>query len=109
VETVSGLLPRVLERVERGDPGEPQGTEGAGYFSFFEPEFAWIDWSRPAEEIYRQVRAWRFASVHSGDLGALTELEGERVRVLRVSLEGGAGRPVECGDGTVWILETEPA
>ena len=28
------------------------------------------------------------------------------MRVLRVSLEGGEGRPVDGGDGTVWVLET---
>ena len=37
-------LPGRLERIERGDPGEPQSEDGASYFSFFEPEYAWIDW-----------------------------------------------------------------
>ena len=31
--------------LKRGDPGDPQSEEGASYFSFFEPEYAWIDWS----------------------------------------------------------------
>jgi methionyl-tRNA formyltransferase len=105
---VQEILPAALERAERGDPGDPQ-VESADYWSFFEPEYAEIDWSRPAVEVERQVRAWRFGS-SGGDLqGALTELDGERVRILRVSLEPGEGRPVECGDGMVWVLETEPA
>jgi methionyl-tRNA formyltransferase len=105
---VQQILPTALERAERGDPGDPQDASDE-YWSFFEPEYAEIDWSRPAAEIERQVRAWRFGS-SGGDLhGALTELDGERVRVLRVSLEAGEGTPVECGDGTVWVLETEPA
>jgi len=54
------------------------------------------------------VRAWRFGSSGGVVQGALTELDGERVRVLRVSLEPGEGRAVECGDGIVWVLETEP-
>jgi methionyl-tRNA formyltransferase len=105
---VAELLPVALERLERGE-GDPQTLDGASYFSFFEPEYAWIDWGRPAGEIHRQVRAWRFASSGGGEHGALTKLDGERLRVLRVGLEPGAGRPVECCDGTLWILETEPA
>ncbi len=61
----------------------------------------------PAAEIERQVRAWRFHSLVPGDHGALAELDGETVRVLRVSLEPTNGRAVECGDGTIWIVETE--
>ncbi len=107
VEVVTELLPRALERVERGDPGDPQ-PEGAGeYLSTFEPEYAWIDWATPAEDIYRQVRAWRFHSMTSAERGALTELDGETVRVLRVSLEPAKGRAMETGDGTLWIVETE--
>ena len=104
---VQQILPAALERAERGDPGDPQG-ESNEYWSFFEPEYAGIDWSRPAAEIERQVRAWRFGSSGGDVQGALTELDGEQVRVLRVSLEPGEGRPVECADGTVWVLETEP-
>ena len=105
---VAQLLPAMIERVERGDPGDPQDEAAAEYQSFFEPEYAEIEWSRPAVEIVRQVRAWRFGFSLESEAGALTELDGERVRVLRAALEGPEGRPVECGDGTVWILETEP-
>jgi methionyl-tRNA formyltransferase len=102
------LFPQVLERVERGDPGDPQ-PDGGEYLSFFEPDYAWIDWSRPAAEIERQVRAWTFHSRVPGLLrGALTELDGETVRVLRTSLAATEGRAIECGDGTLWIVETEP-
>jgi methionyl-tRNA formyltransferase len=107
--TVQQLLPIALERAERGDPGEPQDESAGEYHSFFEPGYATIDWSRSAAEIVRQVRAWRFGGAIDGEQGALTELDGERVRVLRASLEGPEGTPVECGDGTVWVLETEPA
>jgi methionyl-tRNA formyltransferase len=103
---VQEILPTALERAERGDPGDPQ-EESDEYYSFFEPGYATIDWSRPAAEIERQVRAWRFGSAGDGEHGALTDLDGERVRVLRVSLEPGSGRAVECGDGIVWVLETE--
>jgi methionyl-tRNA formyltransferase len=105
---VAQLLPIALDRVQRGDPGEPQDEEEAEYQSFFEPEYAQIDWSRPAQEVLRQIRAWRFGFSREDDPGALTELDGERVRVVRAALEGPEGRAVECGEGTVWILETEP-
>jgi len=105
---VGRLLPAVLERVEQGDPGDPQDEAVAEYQSFLEPEYAEIDWSRPAGEIVRQVRAWRFGFSVEAEAGALTDIDGERVRVLRAALEGPQGRPVESGNGTVWILETEP-
>jgi methionyl-tRNA formyltransferase len=108
VEAISEIFPGVLERVERGDPGDPQEGQGS-YFSFFEQDYAWIDWSKPAPEIARQVRAWRFHSVGTGERGALTELEGERLRILRTSLEPTGGREVECGDGRLWIVESEAA
>ena len=108
VEVVTELLPRALERVERGDPGDPE-PEGGEYLSTFEPEYAWIDWAKPAAEIQRTVQAWRFHAFTPGPRGALTQLDGETVRVLRVSLEPAHGRAVECGDGTLWIVESEPA
>ncbi|HUG64921.1 MAG TPA: formyltransferase family protein [Gaiellaceae bacterium] len=106
---VGRLLPIVLERVARGDAGEPQDEAMASYHGTFEPEFAWIDWSRTMAEIERQVRAWRFQPTAMELRGALAELDGETVRVLRVSRELGRGRAVACSDGTLWVVETEPA
>lgn len=107
-QAAAELLPPVLERVERGDAGDPQDESDATYAPFFDPEYADVDWSRPAREIARQVKAWRFASFRPGPRGALAELDGELVRILRVSLEPGEGRPVQSGDGTLWVTETEP-
>jgi methionyl-tRNA formyltransferase len=107
-DVVGRLLPAALARVEAGDPGDPQDESLASYYSFFEPEYVEIDWGCTREEVARQVRAWSFGGTVTGQPGALTDLDGERVRVLRVSLEPGSGRAVECGDGTVWVLETEP-
>jgi methionyl-tRNA formyltransferase len=106
---VGDILPRVLERVERGDPGEPQDESQASYLGSFEPGYAWIDRSRAVAEIERQVRAWRFQSTSVEPLGALTELGGQTIRVLRVSTSPGEGSPLECADGTLWIVESEPA
>src|SRR5579872_2598951 len=54
----TSLLPVALERVESGHPGDPQGEGEASYAGFFEPEYAEVDWTRPAGEVHRQVRAW---------------------------------------------------
>jgi len=106
---VGGILPGVLERVERGDPGEPQDESHASYLGAFEPEYAWIDWGRSVTEIERQVRAWRFQPESIEPRGALTELDGATVRVLRVSAEPFEGPARTCGDGTLWIVESEAA
>jgi methionyl-tRNA formyltransferase len=109
VEVIGELLARAFARLEDGDPGDPQEGEGS-YYSFFEPEYVRIDWSRDSAEIYRQVRAWNFASRRNGvEHGALAELDGETVRVLRVTLEPTEGRLMETGDGRIWIVESEPA
>jgi methionyl-tRNA formyltransferase len=104
------LLPRALERVEAGDPGDPQREEAASHAGFFEPGFAEVDWTRPAEEVHRQVRAWWVAAARDGVRGPLAEIGGERVYVLRTRLDGaGGGTRVDCGDGPIWVLETAAA
>jgi methionyl-tRNA formyltransferase len=109
VELVLDLLPKALARIEAGDPGDAQQGEGS-YFSFFGPDYARIDWSRSTDEIHRQVQAWRFASFAPGERGALAELDGETVRVLRTSLaEREDARAMGTRDGTIWITETEAA
>jgi methionyl-tRNA formyltransferase len=106
----STLLPRALALVEAGERGSMQSEEGASYAGFFEPEFAELDWTRPAEEVQRQVHAWFVAAARDGVRGPVTELDGERVVVRRVRLDDTeGGTPVECGDGRpLWILETAP-
>jgi hypothetical protein len=43
-----------------------------------------------------------------GTQGALLELEGTPVRVLATSLtEVEGARRVDCGDGPLWVVETE--
>ncbi len=106
-----GLLPQTLERVTAGDPGDPQPSEGATWAGHFEDdEYARIDWSHPARAIHNQVRAWRLTFGMSGLRAPVGELDGEEVVVLETRLtDPGAGaRRVECGDGAVWVVATEP-
>ena len=103
-----GLLPRVLERVAAGDPGDPQPAEGATWAGHFGEDYARVDWSQPARAIHDQVRAWTFTFGLSGLVGPVAELDGERVHLVRTSLtEKPEARRVECGDGPLWIVELE--
>jgi len=84
--------------------------DGGDYQSFFGDEDAVLDFSRPAVEVHRLVWAWRF-TIPRGELhGALAELDGGTVRVLASSLTEVEGTTrVECADGPLWLVETEPA
>ena len=106
-----GLLPQVLERVIAGDPGDPQPSEGATWAGHFEDDdYVRIDWSQPARAIHNQVRAWRLTFGMSGLRAPVGELDGAEVVVLETRLaDPGAGaRRVECGDGPLWVVATEP-
>jgi methionyl-tRNA formyltransferase len=104
---VAEALTEALERLAAGDEGTPQ-PEGGGYESFFAEEDAWLDLSRPAEEVHRLAWAWRYAMALDGTRGALLELDGKPVRVLATSLtEVDGARRLDCGDGPLWVLETE--
>jgi methionyl-tRNA formyltransferase len=100
-------LGEALERLEAGDEGTPQ-EDGGSYESFFGEDDAWLDLSRPAAEVHRLAWAWRYAFAPVGTQGALLELDGVPVRVLATSLSEveGAHR-IECGDGPLWVVETE--
>ena len=122
VQPLAGrLLARALERLEAGDRGDPQPTEGASWAPRFEEEFTEIDWARPAREVHNQVRSW-FLPTRSGVRGAHATLDGQRVKVTRSQLVTGDFAPappgailardegtmlVQCGDGPLRVLETE--
>jgi methionyl-tRNA formyltransferase len=103
-----GLFQRALERLEDGDPGDPQEGESS-YAPFFGDDYVPLAWNRPRREVHNQVRAWRFMpfAPAGGVRGPLAELDGRTVRVLRTRLEPGEGERVECADGPIWLLETE--
>jgi methionyl-tRNA formyltransferase len=105
------LLPRVLERLEAGDPGDPQTEDGAGWAGAFDQDYASVDWTRPAAENHDQVRAWYLTFGSAKVPGPIAKLDGERVKLVRTSLTdpGDGARSVDCGDGRLWIVEYEPA
>jgi methionyl-tRNA formyltransferase len=105
------LLPRVLERVAAGDPGDPQPTKGVTWAGHFDEDYATIDWAQPARRIHDQVRAWQFTFGLSAAAGPIGDLDGRPVRVTRTSLTdpGADARRVEAGDGPIWLVRWEAA
>jgi methionyl-tRNA formyltransferase len=110
IQAALALLPRVFERLEAGDPGDPQSTEGVTWAGMFEEDYASVDWAQPARAIHNQVRAWHLTFGLCPVEGPIAELDGERIKLLRTSLSdpGDGARAVECGDGPIWIVESEP-
>lgn len=85
-------------------PAEVQGEEGVTYAHKIDKAEARIDWTQPAGQIERQVRAFAPAP------GAWFEFEGERCKVLAAELAEGSGAPgivlddrltIACGTGAI--------
>jgi methionyl-tRNA formyltransferase len=109
------LMVQALEALARGAAREtPQPAAGVTYAGKISKGEARLDWSRPAEELARAVRAYNPAPV------AWTELDGERVRIYRAApAPAAAGEPgtiiaadaggirVATGSGTLVIGELQ--
>jgi len=105
------ILPRALERVAAGDPGDPQPEDGISWAGHFQDDdYARVDWSHEARRIHNQVRAWHLTFGMSGLRAPVAELDGEEVVLLQTRLTnpGGEARRVECGDGPIWVVQQEP-
>jgi methionyl-tRNA formyltransferase len=103
-------LKEAVAKLEAGEAGTPQTADDAEYETFFGDDDARLDLARPRDELHRLIWAWRY-TIPRGELhGVLTELDGETVRVLASSLtEVDGARRVECADGPLWLVQTEPA
>jgi methionyl-tRNA formyltransferase len=110
------LMVSVLEMLEAGNARElPQPGEGASYARKIQDDEAVIDWSRPAAQIERAVRAFRPTP------GAQTGLRGLRCKIWHARLAVGRGDPgtviaaggdgirVACGEGALEITELQRA
>ena len=102
----------LLEWLAAPTAPEQQPKAGITHAAKVAKEEARIDWSRPAEQVIRQVLA--FAPVP----GAWFELGSERIKLLQAELAEGSGRPGEvveaaltiaCGDGAVRPLLVQRA
>lgn len=114
----AGLLVAALDSLTLGSlPETPQNAAAATYAPKVTAEQARLDWTRPADEIERSVRAY------DPWPGAWTTWHGERLRVFRVEpLSGEAGEAdagtivgldpapvVRVGDGRVRLVVVQPA
>lgn len=87
----------------------PQPSEGVTYAAKIDKAEARVDWTRPAEEVDRQIRGL------SPFPGAWVEIGGERVKLLRSRPVVGQGAPgavlggftVACGSGAVEVTEAQ--
>lgn len=96
------LMADVLERIDTITP-EPQPEDGITYAHKIDKAEARLDFTRSAEEVERQVRAFNPAP------GAFFEIEGERLKVLRAELAAGSGRCGEVLDDRLTIACAEGA
>ncbi|HET7605489.1 MAG TPA: methionyl-tRNA formyltransferase, partial [Sphingomicrobium sp.] len=103
----------LVEWLRHPTPPEPQPDQGETYASKVDKAEARIDWSAPAEQIERQVRAFNPVP------GAWFEANGERIKLLDAAAGTDAsGRPGEvlddclsiaCGSGYIRPLKVQRA
>jgi len=109
----ASMLLDVLDAVAEGRAeGRPQGDAGATYASKFAKNHGRLDWSRPAAELDRIVRAL------SPWPGAFFELGETTVKVLAAEPASGSGAPgtlhdramtVACGQGALRLIQVQRA
>jgi methionyl-tRNA formyltransferase len=92
-----------------------QPEEGASYAPKIGKQETVLDWTRPAAELERAVRAFRPAP------GTRTLLEGEPIKIWRAAIASGEGAPGEvldatghailiaCGSGALAVTELQRA
>lgn len=109
----ANLMGRALAALSRGSlAARPQAEEGVEYARKIDKSEARIDWNLPAGDVHNHIRGL------SPFPGAWFEFGGERVKVLRSTLGGGAGETgtllsdqgdVACAGGAVRVLQVQPA
>ncbi len=94
----------ILRTLAENPPPVPQREDGVTYAPKLTREDGRIDWTRPASEIDRQIRAfdpWP---------GTFTTLDGATLKILSATLADAAGTPgtvldarltIACGDGAI--------
>jgi methionyl-tRNA formyltransferase len=119
------LLHQALDRVARGEDGDPQDESQATEAGLFEDAWRVIDWSQPARTVHNQVRSWiGFRDIPAGALG---EIDGETYQITRTRLapdeltehepappgtvlrRDGERLVVQCGDGPIEVVRWSPA
>ncbi len=105
------LIVKALARLDELEP-QPQPAQGVSYAAKIDKAEARVDWSRPAEEVDRQIRGL------SPFPGAWCMAGPERVKLLASHVAEGQGAPgevlddvatVACGRGAVQLLRLQRA
>ena len=104
-------VPLLEQAAAGGLEPEPQPSDGITYAHKLTPQDRLLDWSRPAAELDRQVRAL------SPHIGARTALDGKDLTVwsarpLETGPEPGTvAEPlvIGCGTGALEVLELQPS
>ena len=110
------LLTDTVDRLAgAGLQATPQDDALVSFAPKLGPEDRWIDWTRPADEVHRRVRAL------SPDPGATTRFRGDVLKMFRATTRPESGTPgtvievgkdgfvVAAGAGSVAPLEVAPA
>ena len=109
------LIVRALADLENGAlREEPQSADGVTYAAKITRADTVLDWTRPAVELERAVRAFRPAP------GATTGLRGEPLKIWRAAAVAGSASPADlavedaaivvgCGSGRLRIDEVQKA
>ena len=110
------MMLAVLAEIEAGTARlQAQPAEGASYAKKIEKSEAQLDWTRPAAELERAVRAFRPAP------GAWSLLAGEPVKIWQAREGTGSGEPrqllevgeagitIACGRGSLVVHELQRA
>ena len=105
------LMARALAALERGTLAlTPQPEQGVTYAAKIDKGETRIDWTKPASEVHNHIRGL------SPFPGGWFELDGVRVKALRVTRAEGSGAPgavldehltVACGDGAVRLTQVQ--
>jgi len=102
---IPGLLRVALDRVARGDPGEPQDERLATEAGLFEEAWRTIDWGRPARDVHNQVRSW--VGLRDIPRGALGAVEGELLRITKTRPVPAAAVAPPAPPGTVLVRDRD--
>jgi len=105
------LMARALAALERGTLAlTPQPEQGVTYAAKIDKGETRIEWTKPASEVHNHTRGL------SPFPGGWFELDGVRVKALRVTRAEGSGAPgavldehltVACGDGAVRLTQVQ--
>jgi methionyl-tRNA formyltransferase len=104
----------VLAQLEHGEAlARPQPESGATYARKIDKAETRLDWTRPAAELERAIRAFRPSP------GAVARLEGKTLKLWRAHVVEARGAPgsvlstddftVACGENALRIEELQPA